>query len=42
VGTLTFEHQGCPEWTEDPRWQKIEDEQLRILKRDKREQKAAK
>ena len=38
VGLLTFEHQGCPEWTEDPRYGKIDKEELRILRKDKRAQ----
>ena len=39
VGLLTFEHQGCPEWTEDPRWKAIDDEEMLILKRDRRKKK---
>lgn len=42
VGLLTFEHQGCPEWTLDPRWDKIDKEEMSILRRDKREQKSTK
>jgi len=38
VGLLTFEHQGCPEWTEDPRWDAIDKEERDILRHDKRAQ----
>ena len=41
VGLLTFEHQGCPEWTDDPRWAAMDAEETRILKRDKRNQSKA-
>jgi len=39
VGLLTFEHMGCPEWTEDPRWEQIDKERMKILRADKRKQK---
>jgi hypothetical protein len=42
VGLLTFEHQGCPEWTLDPRWDAMDKEEMKILRRDKREQAKAK
>lgn len=39
---LTFEHMGCPKWTEDPRYDAIDKEELKILKADRRKQKRQK
>lgn len=41
VGLLTFEHQGCPEFFNDPRWEQIEKGEMRILKADRKKQEVA-
>ena len=42
VGLLTFEHQGCPEFLNDPRWEQMEKGEMKILRADHKKQKAAK
>ncbi len=37
-GLLTFEHMGCPEFADDPRFGKIDREEMRILRKDKKAQ----
>lgn len=35
-GLITFEHQGCEQWEHDPRWEQLEREELKILRKHKR------